>query len=87
MLELKKLPKPMYVNELFLHNEHLINFCSRLNEKKEPGSLFGLGSHQIIYQAHDAAGYKSRCTFKVVVNAPRREGLKLPIENKNKFYI
>lgn len=49
------------------------------------GSLFGLGSHQIIYEARDAAGYKNRCTFKIVINAPRREGLKLPIKN-NKFY-
>lgn len=54
--------------------------------KKEPGNFFGLGSHQIVYEAKDAAGYKSRCTFKIVVNAPKRQGLKLPIENKNKFF-
>ncbi|XP_070501322.1 uncharacterized protein [Chironomus tepperi] len=50
-----------------------------------PGSLFGLGSHQIIYEARDAAGYKTRCTFKIIVNAPKYSGLKLPIKN-NKFY-
>ncbi|KAG5677773.1 hypothetical protein PVAND_007504 [Polypedilum vanderplanki] len=50
-----------------------------------PGTLFGLGSHQIIYEARDAAGYKTRCTFKIIVNAPKHSGLKLPIKN-NKFY-
>lgn len=58
-----------------------------LPQIKEPGSLFGLGSHLVSYEAHDAAGYKTRCNFKIVVAASqRREGLKLPIENKNKFY-
>lgn len=79
-------------------NEHLINFSllslffhdfhfPRRLQKKVPGSLFGLGSHQIIYEARDAAGYTNRCSFKVVVNAPRRRGLKLPIENHNKFFV
>ncbi|CRK94785.1 CLUMA_CG008279, isoform A [Clunio marinus] len=58
-----------------------------ISQTNVSGSLFGLGSHQIIYEAQDAVGYKSRCAFKVIVSAPKRRGLRLPIENKNKFYI
>jgi HYR domain len=53
-----------------------------------PGNYFGLGSHQIIYEAKDAAGYRSRCVFKIIVNAPKHSGfssLQLPILY-NKFY-
>lgn len=46
-----------------------------------PGNKFGIGSHRIVYTAHDGAGYKTRCVFKVLVNSPKYQSYyhELPI--------
>lgn len=50
---------------------------------QESGNHLGLGTHLITYEAKDAAGFSSRCTFKIVINVPKRQILPLLY---SKFY-
>lgn len=56
---------------------------SVLKKTQESGNHLGLGTHLITYEAKDAAGFASRCTFKIVINAPKRQILPLLY---SKFY-
>lgn len=47
-----------------------------------PGSSFGLGSHQIMYEAKDAAGYTSKCIFNIQITAPKLKPAKKLKSNK-----
>lgn len=49
--------------------------CNSINFLQVPGNYFGVGSHQITYEARDYAGYKTKCQFKVLVSARRRHSL------------
>lgn len=66
------------VRKLFLFSNF---FCSIILPLQSPGNYFGIGSHRIVYTAHDAAGYRARCVFKVLVSSPKKHNLyhKLPI--------
>ncbi|XP_063698079.1 uncharacterized protein LOC134829016 [Culicoides brevitarsis] len=54
-----------------------------VTKSNESGNHLGLGTHLITYEAKDAAGFASRCTFKIVINAPKRQILPLLY---SKFY-
>uniref|UniRef100_A0A336M2Z5 CSON011141 protein n=1 Tax=Culicoides sonorensis TaxID=179676 RepID=A0A336M2Z5_CULSO len=54
-----------------------------ISKSNEPGNQLGLGTHLITYEAKDAVGFTSRCTFKIVINAPKRQILPLLY---SKFY-
>lgn len=67
------------VSKLFLLSIFL--GATNFRSFQSPGNYFGIGSHRIVYTAHDAAGYRSRCVFKVLVSSPKKHNLyhKLPI--------
>lgn len=52
-----------------------------------PGTYFSSGSHQIVYEAYDLAGYSTKCTFKIIVNVPKFKKFyhQLPMYNFNTF--
>lgn len=69
-------------NFLLKNNPKIILWCPT-HPTQESGNHLGLGTHLITYEAKDAAGFSSRCTFKIVINVPKRQILPLLY---SKFY-